>query len=228
MTETRTALLMVGSPKGNRSSSRSLGMYLMEQLSECGFAINELHIHKSLNSPEKTDELLQLVKTSDLIVLAFPLYIDSLPAPVMRVMEVISENLKGTDIMKKQFFIAISNSGFPEAHQNMIALDICHCFARKVGFKWAGGLALGMGAMISGLPLDKFGPITRNIKKSIRITADALANEDIIPETAVKLMAKSMMPHRMYWWMGNRRWKHDAKKFGVLESIRDIPHSISD
>ncbi len=224
MTDMKTALLLVGSPFGFRSASGSLGSYLMDRLTAKGFTTNKVHIHKSVKSQEGIEEILHLVRTSDLVVLTFPLYIDSLPAPVIKAMEMIAKHREEAADARRQKFVAISNSGFPEAHQNLIALEICRCFAQRSGFEWAGGLAFGMGPVTRRKPLDELGGIVRNVKKALDVTALALSEGRAIPEEASKQMAKSILPHRLYWWMGNRRWKYDAKKNGITDRVRAQPH----
>lgn len=224
MTPARTALLLVGSPFGFRSTSSSLGSYLMDRLTEKGFTTSKLHIHKSVKSQEGIEELLHLVGISDLVVLTFPLYVDSLPAPVIKAMEIITEHREEASDAKRQKFVAISNSGFPEAQHNFIALKICRCFAQRSGFEWAGELALGMGPVIRRKPLDGLGGIVRNVKKALDVTALALSEGKTIPEEATKHMVKSILPRRLYLWMGNRRWKYDAKRNGITDRIRAQPH----
>ena len=225
MTHTRTALLLVGSPFGFRSTSSSLGSYLMDRLTEKGFTTNKVHIHKSVKSQEGIDELLHLVGISDLVVLTFPLYVDSLPAPVINTMEIITKHREEAADTRRQKIIAISNSGFPEANQNLVALEVCRCFAQKSGFEWAGGLALGMGPAIRRKPLNELGGMVRNVKKALDVTALALSEGRIIPEEATKHMTKSILPRRLYMWMGNRLWKYEAKKNGVIDRMREKPHS---
>jgi hypothetical protein len=119
--------------------------------------------------------------------------------------------------------VAISNSGFPKANHNSIALAVCRIFAKQVGFTWAGGLAMGGGGMISGRPLAEVGGAIRNQIKALEIAADAVAKGEPIPEKAVSLMAKLGIPHWMYIWMGNRSWKKEAKQHIAIEKMCDQP-----
>jgi hypothetical protein len=198
----------------------------MDRLTEKGFTTNKIHIHKSVKSQAGVEEILHLVGISDLVVLTFPLYVDSLPAPVIKTMEIINKHREEAADTMRQKFIAISNSGFPEANQNLVALEICRCFAQRSGFEWAGGLALGMGPMIRRKPLNGLRGIVRNVKKALNVTALALSEGRAIPEEATKHMTKSILPRRLYMWMGNRRWKYgSAKKSGASDRIREQPHS---
>ena len=150
-----------------------------------------------------------LVDESDLIILAFPLYVDSLHSQVIKTLELIAEHEKGKCDLGKKRVVAIANSGFPEAKHNDIALAVCRIFAKQVGFTWAGGLAMGGGGMIAGRPLTEIGGMVRNQKKALEIAADSLAKGEAIPQEAAVLMSKLGIPRWMYFgWVtvaGNRK-----------------------
>ena len=140
------ALLMVGSPRArNKSTSESLGTYLLDRLNDKGLETEKCHINPSLRSEESMADFLAKVEGSDILILAFPLYVDSLPSMVIKALELISEQRVVSDTAKKQRLLAISNNGFPEVEQNCTALYICRLFARDAVIEWAGELALGGG-----------------------------------------------------------------------------------
>ena len=142
-TSLRRALLLVGSPRIQKSSSSSLGSYLFEQLGQRGVETETIYLYQAINSTERMEALLQSVDGADLVVLAFPLYVDTLPAPVISVLDSIVTHVKGNS--KPTRFAAIVNCGFPEAHQNDNAIAVCAEFARTAGFEWMGGLSFGEG-----------------------------------------------------------------------------------
>jgi multimeric flavodoxin WrbA len=217
------AALVVGSPRGPNSTSNSLGTYLVEKLEKKGVPYEKIYISQCLSSNEKKSALLRLVDESDLIIFAFPLYVDSLHSQVIETLELISEHVKGKHDLDKKSFAAISNSGFPETKQNIIALAVCRLFAKQVGFNWAGGLAMGGGEMIAGQPLSELGGRVRNKTKALEIAADALAQGDPIPEKAVALMSKLGIPRWLYIWVANRRWKRNAKRNIAVKKMYDQP-----
>jgi hypothetical protein len=142
---------------------------------------------------------------------------------VIETLELIAEHEKDKHDLDKKRFVAISNSGFPEAKQNTTALAVCRLFAKQVGFNWAGGLAMGGGEMIAGQPLSELGGRVRGKTKALEIAADALAQGDPIPEKAVALMSKRGVPRWMYLWIANRRWKCKAKKNVAIKKMYDQP-----
>ena len=94
--EVRRALLLVGSPRTRKSTFNSLGGYLFEQLQARSMQVETIYPHTVLRSAAKTQELLDAVEDADLVTLAFPLYLDSLPAPVIEMLERISEHRHGS------------------------------------------------------------------------------------------------------------------------------------
>jgi hypothetical protein len=223
MQKPNSALLLVGSPKGPNSSSNSLGSYLLEKLQTKGLTTKTIYLSQNLASDQKHAALLEQVDQSDLIILAFPLYIDSLHSHVIKTLELIADHRKASGEPAKKTFMAIINSGFPEATQNQTALNICRLFARDVGFDWAGGLAMGGGGMIGGLPLSELGGRIRNQTRALELAADALANGEPVPAEAAGLMSKLGIPHSLYVWMGNRGWKQQAKKHIPIDSMYRQP-----
>jgi hypothetical protein len=219
---TSTALL-VGSPKGPNSTSNSLGTFLLDKLQEKGMATQKTYLCQDLSSDEKRANLLRLVDKSDLIILAFPLYVDCLHLHAIETLELIAEHEKGKRQKSKKSFVAISNSGFPEAVHNSKALEVCRLFAKQVGFDWAGGLAMGGGGMISGQPLAEMGGAVRNQTKALAIAAEALANGEPIPDSANVSMSKLGYPKVFYTWMGNRSWKQQAKKNISVKEMYNQP-----
>ena len=222
--EIQRALLLVGSPKTRKSTSNSLGGYLFEQLSARSIPTETIYLHTVLRSPAKMQALLEAVDAADLITLAFPLYVDSLPAPVIEALERVAAHRQGRDPSHRQLFVAIANCGFPEAYQTTTALAICETFARQAGFEWAGALALGGGQMVNGFPLAEGGGKTILMRKALDLAAEALAQGQAIPKAARDGLAKPIIPHWMYWLMSWQRWIGDAKGYGALKLLRRQPY----
>ena len=218
------ALLLVGSAKRPRSTSESLGSYLMSRLAERGHETESLSVHRSHRSREHLETLLDAVDRCDLLVLAFPLYIDSLPALLTRTLELIASRREGRERDSRQRLVAIVNNGFPEAEQNAVALRICRRFASETGFEWAGGLALGGGEAINGRSLTESKGMARNVVSSLDLAAEALAAGEPVPDRAVRLMAKPIIWSRIYTWIGTRGWRRRASNHGVADRLRDQPY----
>jgi hypothetical protein len=215
------AVLLIGSPRGERSTSGSLGLYLLDLLRKKGWNIEDLQVNRSLGSLEGIGALVSAVDTADLVILSFPTYVDATPAAMVRAMELLVQQRRGnTD---RTPLMAIANCGFMEAEQNRSALDICRLFARDGGFEWRGGLALGGGPAIDGRPLAELGGMARNVRRSLALSAEALAEGKELPKVAIDLMAKRSLPRWLYIAFGNLGWKRRAKKNGAQDRMYDRP-----
>jgi putative NADPH-quinone reductase len=224
--EIRRALLLVGSPRREKSTSSSLGEYLFGHLSAHSIQTETIYVHTALRSPEGMQAMIGAVNAVDLAVLAFPLYVDSLPAPVIQALEQIAAHRPGREA-HPQWFTAIANCGFPETLHNTTALAICATFARQAGFEWAGSLSLGGGEAVNGQPLAQAGGRTIRMRKSLEMAAEALAQGQAIPTAAQDLMGKPIIPHWAYRMGGKRRWKKQAKHHGAGKLLKQRPYSAT-
>jgi hypothetical protein len=221
----RRALLLVGSPRTRKSTSNSLGSYLFEQLNAKGIQTDTVYIHITIHSRERTQAMQDAIDAADLVTLAFPLYVDSLPAPVIEALERIAAHRANGHLSRRQSFAAISNCGFPEPDHNAAALAICANFARQARFDWAGSLALGAGeGMVHGMPLQEMDGRAIPLKKALDLAAEALAQGRSIPKEARKLLAKPFIPAWLYRWMGVYGWRQQAKKFAAEKSLYRQPY----
>ena len=121
--------------------------------------------------------------------------------------------------------MTIVNCGFPEAHQTDTAVRICRRFAAEAGFEWAGALAVGAGETIHGQPLDEIKGMARNVIRSLDLAAAALAENKPVPEKAVRLMAKPLIPRWSYLLLGTRGWKKAATRHGTRDRLNNRPYS---
>jgi len=219
----RRALLLVGSPRTRKSSSASLGEYLFEQMNQRGVETETIYLYTSLNSRERMDKMYAALDTADLVVLAFPLYVDSLPAPVLSDLEKIA--LHRAQKPTSARFAAIANCGFPEAHHNATALAVCAEFAHSAGFEWMGSLSLGGGqGMVNGIPLKELDGRAIPIRQSLDLAAEALASGSPIPEAARAKLAKLSIPNWLYKFFGSWGWKQTAKGYGAQNHLRSRPY----
>jgi len=226
-TDKRKALLLVGSPRGKSSASQSIGSTLFRKLEAGGMEIEEMTVSAALQSTENQHRMHKAVDAADLVVVAFPLYVDQLPAPLIQTLELIAERRQGTLVASPsagplvQKLAAIVQCGFPETHQNQTAVDIMRRFAKEAGFAWAGALAMGMGGALGGRPLEKAGGMVRNVVKALDMAAASLAVGGDIPEEASRLMARPLMPRWLYFLAANWGFRREIKKHGARKRVYD-------
>lgn len=218
------ALLLVGSPKGNRSASWLLGSKLAEGLREHGVAVQEGIVHRELRSRESAGRLLESVESVDLVVLSFPLYVDSLPAPLTRFLELASGRRERGARRESPRLAVIVQCGFPEARQCDTAVGICRRFAESTGMRWAGALAMGMGGSLA----RGFGKLPgggRNILEALRMTATSLARGGDVPDEAKALFARPLMPRWLYLLSGNLGWRLQMRENKASRPIGYRPYA---
>ncbi len=244
MSAPATVLLLVGSPKKGTSTSETLGTHLLDRLGNCGVRGRVVRLHRALRAlrlaeagPARSgqaagagDELLALIDTSDLVVLATPLYFDSLPSHVIAALESVALRREARPPVVtpgSQRFACLLNCGLPEAHHNQTAIRICGEFAKEAGFEWAGGLALGAGEMIGGKPLGKMGRTVRHVVAALDLAGDALAGGNSIPDEAVTLMARPLIAPALFAIIGDIGWRLQARRFGAQWRLHAQPYEDS-
>jgi hypothetical protein len=223
---TRRALLLIGSPKSGASTSEVLGGYLLRSLEKMGWSTKTLKLGPRLFRAEGLEELFSLVDRADLVVPAFPLYVDSLPALVTQALEVLYAGRRALMESGTRRIFPIVNNGFPEAYQNAPALAICRNFAEKTGMIWAGSFALGAGeALVHGQPLTekkRKGPPVPYVIHALREAAFMLDQGGRVsgaPWKSLKRTPFPMMPfflwRRMFISFAAMGWKKQASKYGI-------------
>jgi hypothetical protein len=225
MSEGKKALLLIGSPRGIKSSSAALGSYMLKQLNAGGYGGETIHLHPLVTSEDGLRKLASAIADPDIIIFASPLYIDSIPAPVIAGMEYLKKTRSVTKPVKDQRLFALVNGGFPEPSQSATALKIYQQFAKESGFIWAGGLAYASGeAGIRRKPIESLGFMGRNVRKSLDSAAAALAEAKPVPDSAVALSAKPLILVWMVMLIGNRFWKQQVKDHKTWEAIASRPY----
>ena len=218
--KSQKAVLLIGSPKGKNSASMALGKSLLTALSSRGVTSETHIIRPALDSEEKTVAMGEAAERADIVIFSFPLYVDHLPAPVIWALERIAERRKESPSTSQPWLVSLTQSGLGETHQNRPAVETMHRFADLTGFRWAGGLAMGMGgAMIGGKPGQRDGML-RNVFRGIDFAADALAEGRPIPDEAVTLLGRKLMPRWLYVIGGNFGWRQLKRKHAKTKGAK--------
>ena len=224
MTTPKTALFLIGSAKpAGASTSEALATYLAQRLEQQDVATATMYVARAMRTETRVQELLQAVDAVDLLVLAFPLYVDTLPYLATEALERIAAHRQVQPPPAPAAFLAIANCGFPEAQHNTTALAICLQFAGEAGFAWVGGLALGAGGAINGRPLAEAGGMARHVVQALDLAAAALVAGQPAPQEAVTLLARPLMPLRVYTFMGDLGWRMQARRHGAYRRLRARP-----
>jgi hypothetical protein len=215
-------LLLIGSPGNLRSNSNQIGQYLVDRVGDAGWNVDKECICQVVRNEDKMGSVIDKIDNSDLVILSFPLYVDSLPAPMIRFLEIVNDHRKGRE-RRDQRMMAVCQSGFPESHHNDYAVRVCSIFARDAGFRWVGGLSVGAGGAIGGRDLQEGGAMLRNVRRALDLTAMAMVEGRDVPSESKELTNKGIAPPWLYNWIVNRMWKRDARNNGV--DPRRKPHA---
>lgn len=207
----KKAVLLTGSPKQSDSVSERLGTLLTDSAEFNVLEKESINIARSVRTEEGVRNMLRAVDSGDLIILICPLYVDGVPSFVMKAMEEIYRNAGKATYSGKSMMVIV-HCGFPESRQNSVAIDIYKRFASDAGFKWLGGLSLGMSPVVK---MDKMGWMTRSLRKSFGMVAASVSEGGSIPQEAAYILSEPFMPIGIYKFAGNIMWISLAVKNGT-------------
>ncbi len=222
----RKAALLVGSPRGGKSTSYRLGEYYMSRLSERNIETEVFHIYRISRKTPEWRKMLERLSQKDLVFWSFPLYIDTFPAKMMAFMEEWADVLKRTETKPK--LAAMVNCGFPEKIHCVNVLESCSLFAEKMELPFLGGLILPGGRGIGKKPIQKEDSNTKIICKGLDLAAEETWKGNDFSIQTKNILSKSSMPSFLYRLGGNLMWKNLAKKHGQENSINRTPYQIED
>lgn len=227
MSKSRSVVFLEASPKKQRSTSVAIGSNFITQLENRGWQSENISLYRAIKTEKLQTQMFRSIDSANLVVISFPLYVDCLPSGVIRGFELIHTHrislANGQKSNHSPGFLAIINCGFPEAHHNHIALEICKVFAQRAHFTWHGGLSIGMGGVIGGQSLANRAKMAHNLIDALIMAAEALTNDQPIPSETYTLAAKPFMPPFLYARMGNLGWNMEAKQNGVRKQIKSRP-----
>lgn len=155
-----------GSPKPGESTSGLLIKYLLQEMGTCNAQV--------FKCPLQTAELAQIA-CSDALALVFPLYVDSIPSHLLRLLVSLEES---KDLNHGMTVYCIVNNGFFEGTQNHIAIRQVKNWCAAANLNWGQGVGIGAGEMLpftANVPL-KHGP-NKKIGYAISDLAASLLNK---------------------------------------------------
>ncbi len=153
-----------GSPRFKQNISGLLIKEIILELGEEGKNVEEYHLNRRNIDKEKIEN----ISRSDVIIFAFPLYVDSLPALVLEFLVEMEKNQNKIKDIAPTIYCVINN-GFFEGRQNNIAIRQMQHWCKKMNFIWGQGIGVGAGEMLPALskvPLGK-GP-KKNLGEAVK------------------------------------------------------------
>lgn len=206
-----------GSPKAKDSAS---GM-LIEKLQ--GFLDGKPDVYRAARLMlENSAETLADMVSADALIIVFPLYVDSLPAPLIEVLERLERAAKSAPAPPPTVY-GICNCGFFEAGHTDIALQILRNFARRAGFNWGYGIGIGAGGF-SAARCGQTGPAAALFSALGRL-GESLSHPHAVEQENV--FVTPGIPRVLYLLGAHMGWRQMSRQNGVRRRIRAKPHDLS-
>lgn len=196
-----------GSPKESKSTSELLIGYLMPFIK--GNEVTTYHVCEMDFS--KTQ--FSLIQSSEVLIFAFPLYIDSINSSFLRfLIELQKRGFRNKNIN----VYCMINNGFYEGSQNQVAADIMQNWCKATGLTYCQTLGIGAGEM---LPFFKDVPLGRGPNKNIGIALQKLSHNILSLNQGEDLFISPNWP-RFLWKIQASLcfWYPRAKKNGLKKN----------
>ncbi|NMB57873.1 MAG: hypothetical protein GYA12_01785 [Chloroflexi bacterium] len=206
----KNIIVIAGSPAARQSNSESLANYMAGRLTERSCAVTPLSLRAAMPSPQG---LLEQVKNADVLVLSVPLYENSLPGLVVAFFEMLLEHRAELSGKSRDLFV-IGNSGFAEPRELDSLLEHCRLFAREMGFRWIGGLAVSPGTLIDGKKLEETGGTYKKVMATLDTAADMISRGEDVSEYLGRQPARPLIAPFMYRLVGRLIQNSTIKKLG--------------
>ena len=200
--------LINGSPKVERSASEyilaSLKSLLPDESEFSEFKFN----HVKLSDPD-----LMKIADTDLMVFAFPLYVDGIPSHLLHCLYQLETYLNANKAKDIRVY-AIVNCGFYEGHQASIALDMMRNWCSKASLVWGQGIGIGGGGFLASLEGNpKEQGSVKNLWDSLKNMADNISEN----HESENIYTVPNFPRLIYTLGGNMGWRKKIKENGLKQ-----------
>lgn len=212
-------LAINGSPKAKDSLSGLIIGQLERLYGEPIATYQAARLVREQTPPETLAEALR----ADALLIVFPLYIDSLPAPLIellaRLARAASDSADGKE--RKPRVYAVVNCGFYEAEQTEPALAMVRHFARRAGLPWGCGVGIGCGPMLASMGGDWSKGLAAGVHAALWALMDAARHGISGPD----VFTRPKFPRALYKAAAHMSWRQMAKKNGVGGRLRARPYA---
>lgn len=209
-------VMLCASPQMKNSTSMKL-LELLEMQQKNTMDTNIIEVGKSMIHKQQVKEYEQMAKASA-IVIAFPLYVYSLPGMLIEFLVGYKEYLEKNKKIEKQKIYAIINCGFPESYINEDAAHVIRMFCNEIHAEYCFSVLIGGGGFLRPMhSLPVIQKVWDQIKEAFKqISDDILIGNKI--EQDIHIDAK--MPKILFRIIGNMNFYLLAKKNGLRRKDR--------
>lgn len=165
-----TISVINGSPKRGKSTSGLLIKYFCQAIDDKKI----VRIYDASKAPLQQEQYDEIINSTALLFV-FPLYVDSIPSNLLRILVDLEKQYRLT---KNTMVYCIVNNGFFEGKQNYIAIEQIKSWCDAAGTTWGQGIGMGAGEMlpfIAEVPLGH-GP-NKNLGRAINLLANNILNQ---------------------------------------------------
>jgi hypothetical protein len=143
---------------------------------------HEVHYYV-LGTKQLSHEIYREITSSDVIIFLFPLYVDSVPSNMLRML--IDLELYIREESREDIAVyAIINNGFYEGRQTRIAFEIMQNWCTRAGAKFCGGIGQGAGEMLGATKnMPIYALLFRNLRRGIAELIEKIARKETVPIT---------------------------------------------
>ena len=203
-----------GSPKSEGSVSELI-IKQVEQI--LGEEIQIYHAARTVQS-ETSPDILNIILNADILLIVFPLYVDSLPAPLIELLTRIEQIARKGD--KKPRVYSIINCGLHESEHNILALDMIKYFTERAGLSWGYGLGIGHGGMLASMGENWSKGPAGGVYAAIRDMVGSMREG----KGGDNVYVAPKFPRFLYIAAANLGWHMQARKNGVLKQLKAQPY----
>jgi hypothetical protein len=198
--------LINGSPKAKDSASECI-LKTLKNL----FNHKEIISEYNFRTPKLNNKDIEQICQCNVIVIAFPLYVDGIPAHLLNCLYEMEKFLKKSEKSNIKVY-AIVNCGFYEGKQNSIALEMIENWCERCGISFGRGIGIGGGGMLpsmSNVPEGK-GPKKKSYEALKLLSTNISTNS-----SAENVFSSPGFPRFVYKLSAEAGWRQKIKANGL-------------
>lgn len=191
--------LINGSPKVRDSNS---GVFL----NKLKINLDEYNVFELKKS--KKEDIIKSINNSEVIVLAFPLYVDSPTSITLDLLDYIVDSKVN---LKNKLVYVIINCGFREGTQNKTAVNIIKNWCNKTKATYGCSILIGAGEIVGK---EKYKYISRNAMKKLKKFNEIVKNKEIKEDIITTV---DFMNNKIFCFLANISWTNRGKQFKLTK-----------
>ena len=197
-------VMLCGSPRGAKGNSA----YLLDGLGRLlGDRVSCETVRVTPGPSAANEDTAAKVAGCDALVMAFPLYVDGVPAGLHEALARFGERVREAGTSPRVY--AVVNCGFFEARQNGLAIEMIWSWCE------ANGLARGRAVAVGGGEMCRAAPLGHGPAKDLGRALAQLADDVAAGRAGDALCAQPNFPRILYRLGARFLWRKQAKANGL-------------